>query len=964
MHTFSSKLWTYTLLLLCGGSGLASEPRTFEKDVRPILKAHCFHCHGESGVSEGSLDVRLRRWLVRGGDSGEAIVPGEPTDSLLLERVVQGDMPPEDKRLSEADISILREWIQQGATTAREEPESLDNGDYFTEEERSFWSFQPIARPPVPSIAAASIRNPIDAFIINRLRQHELELSPEADRRTLIRRLTYDLWGLPPDPQMVESFLADSDPAAYERLVDRLLASPRYGERWGRHWLDVAGYADSDGYTEADTEREFAYLYRDYVIDSFNHNLPFDRFIQEQLAGDEMGPSVAAAEELSPSRISQLAATGFLRMAPDGTASAAVDRDVAINESIADTLDIVGTSLLGLTVGCARCHDHRYDPISHADYHRFRAIFEPALDWKAWQPPKQRRRSLYTPAEREQKADIDRRLAVAEETLRKRKQEHLDRILHEELLVVPEDKRLLIKAAFEAKAAHRSPLQIALLEEYPSIASISPGSLYLYSNKRGRRADDIERVAAELETQFIERTQLERTASLPPDQQREFLSWLSATTATQNAQDRPRREAFAELVVTADSLKQFAPDRFGELKRYRDAAARCRELDANADLAKLDAEIKSIRALAPPEQFVRLLTEPPDHTPTTYLFLRGDHQQAGQACEPSELTVLKSASPTTIPHNDPQLPTTGRRLAYAKHLTNGQHPLVARVLINRVWLQHFGRGLVDSPGDFGYLGSEPTHPALLDWLATEWMQQGWDLKYMHRLILGSATYRQQSQRSEKRDRVDPENAWYARMSVRRLESEVLRDAILTVSHSMLHELHGPPVPVKEDAVGQIVLGREMLDGERKPTGDDSDFPGVSRRSVYIQVRRSRPLAVLETFDLPTVTPNCTQRSFSNVATQALMLMNSKFTTQQADLFAADLVRSNSEVAQQIAAAWQRCYTQDITPSVLDSLLAFVATQSDLFLARDNKLTAEVAHHKALASVCHALLSSNEFLYVD
>ncbi|MCA9180957.1 MAG: DUF1549 domain-containing protein, partial [Planctomycetales bacterium] len=254
--------------------GLSSERLTFEKDIRPILKAHCFRCHGEGDVTEGSLDVRLRRGLVSGGDSGQAVQPGSPQESLLLERVTSGEMPPGEQSLPEEDIALLNAWIEQGAKTARPEPESLDGGAYITEEEQEFWSFQPIERPPLPPLVDVESEQPIDWFVLARLRQAGLEFSPQAERSTLIRRATFDLWGLPPSPQMVAAFVNDEDPGAYAKLIDRLLASPHYGERWGRHWLDVAGYADSDGYTNEDTEREFAYFYRDYVIESFNANKP------------------------------------------------------------------------------------------------------------------------------------------------------------------------------------------------------------------------------------------------------------------------------------------------------------------------------------------------------------------------------------------------------------------------------------------------------------------------------------------------------------------------------------------------------------------------------------------------------------------------------------------------------------------------------------------------------------------
>lgn len=963
MHFLPTTALFATVLLL-SRQAIAADALTFEKDVRPILKAHCFHCHGESGVMEGSLDVRLRHWIVAGGDSGEAVVPGSESESLLLERVSSGDMPPGEKNLSSADIASIRQWIIDGAKTAREEPLTLDDGDYITEEERSFWAFQPITRPEVPVVKANVSDNPIDAFVLERLNREGLSFSATAARYTLLRRATFDLWGLPPEPAMVDDFINDPSPRAYEKLLDRLLASPRYGERWGRHWLDVAGYADSDGYTNQDTEREFAYFYRDYVIDSFNDDKPLDQFVREQLAGDEMADTGADPSALTPQRIAQLAATGFLRMAPDGTASGEVDRAVASNETVSETINIVTTSLLGLTVGCAKCHDHRYDPISQADYYRFRAIFEPALDPKKWKVPNQRRMSLYTPEDKQQRDAIEQQAKAAQEARSKRQQEHIDRTLYEELLVVPEEQRTALETAFKTEKSKRSAEQIALLEEYPHVGNISAGSLYLYAQQRARRATDIEKAADAHQARFVEQMRNEQLAKVPAERRDAVAALMAIEPDARTPEQQKLAAEFPGPLATAESLETLLPEGFAEVQRYREAAKICRQIDAKTELAKLQDEINAIRSSAPKENFVRVLTEPANHAPPTHLFIRGDHNQPGQQLGPSELTVLQGVSPVKIQENDPKLPTTGRRLAYARHLTNGKHPLLARVLMNRVWLHHFGRGIVDSPGDFGFLGSKPTHPELLDWLASDLMAGGWNLKRMHRMIMLSQTYQQASERSEDLDRIDPDNRLYARMSVRRLESEAIRDAMLVANGSIVNRLHGPPVPVKEDAVGQIVLGKEMLDGERKPTGKDQLGDDASRRSVYVQVRRSRPLGVLETFDLATVAPNCTSRSYSNVATQALLLMNSTFVIDQADQLAETVIRAETEVAQQISNAWERCFNTTIEYEVLNELTNFVTRQTAAFQSRDTSLTPEAAHRLAMASACQAMFSSNEFLYVD
>src|SRR4051794_4680127 len=383
---------------------------TYEQHVRPILKARCFQCHGEEGEPKAKLDLRLVGLMRRGGRSGEAIRPGSHEESLLWERIDAEEMPPGEKKLTPAERATIAGWIDQGARTSRPEPApeslSLAAGAAWTEEERTFWSFRPIGRPEPPRVRDASrVRTPIDAFLLDRLEASGLTISPEADRRTLIRRLTYDLTGLPPTPVEIDSFVDDPAPDAYERLVERLLGSPRYGERWARHWLDVAGYADSDGATAKDPERKDAYKYRDYVVRAMNADRPWDELIREQLAGDEM--LTPPYKDLAPGDVDKLVATGFLRMAPDGTSDPSVDPDTARNDVVAETIKVVSTSLLGLTVGCAQCHAHRYDPISHEDYYQFRALFEPALDPKHWRVPSARLVSLWSGADRERASVVD-----------------------------------------------------------------------------------------------------------------------------------------------------------------------------------------------------------------------------------------------------------------------------------------------------------------------------------------------------------------------------------------------------------------------------------------------------------------------------------------------------------------------------------------------------------------------------
>ncbi len=857
------------LSLLFPALAKAEEPLTYEKHVRPILKAHCFHCHGEGGELKGNLDLRLRRLIAKGGDSGEGLIPGKPGESILLQRIKDKQMPPNNKLVPEKEVAILEQWIAAGAATAAAEPEGDLTAIDITAEEKKFWSFQPIQPPALPAVKnAAQVTTPIDAFLLAKLEEKGLAFSPEADKRILIRRAYFDLLGLPPSPQEVDAFLADNSPDAYERLLDRLLDSPQYGERWGRHWLDVAGYADSDGYDESDRVRPYAYKYRDYVIRAMNADKPFDQFIIEQLAGDELVP--LPHKNLSAEQIDLLAATGFLRTPPDGTA--AVSNKVSRNAVVSETMKVVSTALLGLTVGCAECHNHRYDPILQTDYYRLRAIFEPALDVKTWRAPQARLVSLYTDADRASAAAIEAEAVVIDKQRQAKLDGYIQATLEKEIAKLPEDKREACRAAHKTPADKRTPEQQQLFKDFPSL-NVNAGTLYLYDN------------------------------------------------------------------AAAKDLEQ-------EAKRA--------------------AEVRSKK---PVEDFVGPLTEIPGQVPETQLFHRGDPDQPKQTLPPGELTILESALSAPIPAKDPSLPTTGRRLAYARHLVSGKHPLTARVLVNRVWMLHFGKGLVATPGDFGFLGERPTHPELLDWLADNFMSHGWRLKRLQKLIMTSSVYRQSSQRNPAAEAADPDNRLLARMPVRRLEAESVRDTILAVNGKLNARQFGTPIPVMEDDVGQIVVGIENKNGENRPGPIIPMLGEEYRRSVYVQVRRSRPLAMLDTFDLPTLDPNCTSRNVSTATPQSLMLMNSDFVLENAKLLAARLLlEAGSDQAAQIQLAWKLTFNRPPTAEELQAAQNFFAEQVANFSAVPTTETDPAKKPDPLVwartTFCQALFSSNEFLYVD
>jgi Protein of unknown function (DUF1553)/Protein of unknown function (DUF1549)/Planctomycete cytochrome C len=845
---------------------------TFEKHIRPILRKHCFDCHGSQGEREGKLDLRLRRFMVKGGESGPSIIPGQPKESLLIEKISEGEMPPGNTKMEKAEIELVKKWIQSGAFTARAEPEKLDEGLTITPEDREYWAFHPITKPKIPTHQPNDrVRTPIDSLLLPQMHSKGVAFSVDAEKLTYIRRATYDLTGLPPQPDEIIEFLTDSKPGAHERLIDRLLDSKHYGERWGRHWLDVAGYADSEGSNNLDSVRAYSFRYRDYVIRSFNQDKPFSQFIVEQLAGDELVKP--PYKNLTPDQIEKLVATGFLRMAADGTGSGG-EQEVKRNQVVADTIKIVSTSLLGVSVGCAQCHDHRYDPILQTDYYRMRALFEPAYDWKNWRVPNQRRVSLYTDEDRALANKINQEANVIAKVRTDKQNKYIQSELDKELKKYDEAIRGKLRKAYETPAKKRTAEQKEYFKKYPSL-NINSGNLYQYNPK-----------AAE-------------------------------------------------------------------------------------ELKKLSAQVAKIRARKKPEEFIRVLSEPGNKVPKTFLFHRGEHSQPKQEISPGGLAVTAAEGKQfTAQLNDPSIASTGRRLAYAKWLTNGKHPLVARVIVNRVWLHHFGKGIVNSPGEFGNLGGKPTHPELLDWLASEFMENGWSMKHLHRIIMKSTVYRQTSVRDSQFVKKDPGNTTYWHMPVVRLDAEVIRDSVLATSGVLNPKMYGSPVPVKEDGVGQVVIGVDKKGSANRPGANIPMNGKENRRSIYIQVRRSRPLAITRVFDAPVMKVNCDRRISSTAATQALTMMNSKFILQYASYFANRVAElSKNDTTSQIKNAWMLAYTRSATDKELEKAKLFLNKQVEYLKSSDKKTDKKkgakpAPELQAMTNLCQILLSSNEFLYVD
>lgn len=868
-------------------AGFVMAAPVFEKDVRPILKAHCFHCHGEDGEKKADLDVRLARFLVKGGKSGPALVAGKPAESHLLEVLKSGEMPKEKPKLSDQDIDTIEQWILAGAPTARPEPETLGPEHQFTEEERGWWSLQPIQRPEVPAKKDPREQNPIDAFVRVELEKQGLSFSDEADPATLARRLAYDLTGLPPG-----AVIGEGDSVTdYGSLLTELLASPHYGERWGRHWLDVAGYADSEGFNEKDTERPHAWKYRDYVIAALNRDKPYHEFVREQLAGDEiaakLGLHADSPTDEEKARYAELiTATGFLRMAPDGTQTE--NTLLSRNANIVDTMKIVSNAFYGMTIHCAECHDHRYDPITQRDYYELRAVFEPGFNPAAWRNPAQRLVSLQTKEQKAAAAAVEAEAKKIDDARLAKLEEFITEVLEKELAKRDESVREPLRKAFRTVAKDRTPEQLALLKQHPAVEKLNAGSLYLYDT----------------------------------------------TYKTKHA----------------DTLK------------------------------KMTEEAAAVRAKKPKEELVHAFGElpaKPEAIPATFLFFRGNPESPKDKVSPSDLDVLSGWREAAIPAKLAELPTSGRRLAFAEMLTDGKHPLLARVIVNRVWMHHFGTGLVKTPADFGHLGEKPSHPELLDWLASEFMAKGWSLKELHRFILSSHTWRQKSDRDAERDRIDPDNRYLSRQNKRRLEAEVLRDALLVVSGKLNPKAGGTPVPVMLTEEGQVVLGVDTMDTAGRQTGKYIPLNGEEfRRSVYVQIRRSRPLEMFATFDAPDMTtPNCEVRPVTTVSPQSLLLMNNLGMREFAQHFGERMMKEcgDASVEEQVRHAWRLVYGREPVTEEAEAAAAFLTMQTAHYTMEPAKFEKSAGPAEAnpaparvmgLAALGHALMSANEFLYLD
>jgi Protein of unknown function (DUF1553)/Protein of unknown function (DUF1549)/Planctomycete cytochrome C len=830
-----------------GKSGLGVSGN-LSRQVVELFQARCSRCHGVQKKRAG-LDLTSLEKLARGSENGPVVAAGKPAESTLWKMIESGKMPPRpNPSLADRERALVRQWIEQGAAglLAEQSPKPSTH-----------WAFVPPAAPALPPVRQVErLRTPADVFIEARLEKRQLALGPEADRNTLIRRVSFDLTGLPPTPADVEQFLADQAPGAYERMVERYLASTHYGERWGKFWLDAAGYADSNGYFSADSDRPLAYRYRDYVIRSLNQDKPYDRFVREQLAGDEMA-GYRPDRDVTPAMVDLLTATHFLRNAPDGTGESDGNPDEVRTDRysvLEGNLQVTMSCLLGITIQCARCHGHKFEPIRHEEYYRLQAIFYPVYCPDRW--------------------------------------------------VKPNDRSVLVGTRHAREAYERRTKQV---EEQIKAYRTS-----------------LESLGAPLRAQLLD----ERLQKLDPAKRDAVLKARATAAEKRTAEQKALLEAQAGLLeISEDDLA----------KRFREFAA-VRESIHQA-IAAREQDRPHLDRLA---AIVETDPQPPVH----HLLLRGQHNAPGAEVQPGVPAALcTEGNDFRIDPARPGQLSTGRRTAFARWVTSPKNPLFARVMVNRVWQHHFGVGLVATPENLGQSGALPSHPALLDYLATEFIRSGWSLKTVHRLILISAVYRQTSALRQEAFRLDPENRLLWRYPLRRLDAEAVRDSMLAVSGELDLRSGGPFVPT-----------------ERLPDGNvevDENRPDARCRSIYLQQRRTQVATLLELFDAPSIMTNCTFRNTSTVPLQSLALLNSSFALIRAQGFARRLAREvGPDPDRRIGAAFQLACGRE--PSALERAAArrFLDEQQKLYSGEK-----EVGP-RVWSDFCQMLLASNDFLYVE
>ncbi len=911
---------------------------SYVQDIRPLLEAHCVKCHsGEDAKNDLRLDTVTG--LLKGGESGDPVfIPKDPVSSQIISRVISSDphlqMPPKGERLPAAAVDLLKRWISTGAMLPGE---AAARAALEAQEEKittDHWSFQPVKRPPEPVIDDPWIGGSIDGFILKSLREKSLTPSAAADRRTLIRRLFLLMHGMPPTPEEVESFVTDPHPDAWSKRVDQVLASPHYGERWARHWLDVVRYADSNGY-ETNRERKTAWPYRDYVIDAFNKDKPYDQFIREQLAGDALGED---------------AATGFLVAGPyDIVKSPDINLSLMQREDeLADMVNTTGTAFMGLTMGCARCHNHKFDPILQKDYYSMQAVFAGVTHGER-------------PLRKTPDASAKAELAGLEATVSG---------LERELSIHRQHAEQARQAAAGGKLR---PAVNALLnvEEFAPVETTSLRFTILATNSAAPCLDELEIFddsgknialagagAIVTTSGSLGGNAFHRLEHVNDGQPGNGRSWIADTPGQGWVQvDLPAKSKMQRIVWSRDREGKYkdrlatdyrietatAPGRWTLLASSRDRVKFDPDSTADSDgwLGNLtEEEATTARrvqtGLAAARQRITQLS---GGTPAwlgvfsqpgkTHRLYRGDPLQKREVVAPGGLTVLGSLG---LSKDEPE---QRRRLRLAEWIAQPGHPLTARVMVNRLWHYIFGHGLADTPSDLGVNGARPSHPELLDWLADEFVRSGWSVKHLQRLILLSATFQQSSLPRTEAQTVDSEARLLWRFPPRRLEAEAIRDSMLAVSGALNPAAGGPGFYLME------VEEENVMHYHVKEKFTAAEF----RRMVYQTRIRQTTDGVFGSFDCPDGSQVMPRRSRSNTALQALNLFNSPFVLQQAGLLADRLLaEAGTAPEQQVETAFP----------------LFYGRPPDDF---ERRQSAALIQAEGLPAFCRALYNTSEFLFV-
>jgi hypothetical protein len=886
-------LWTaLASILLMGGSATAAPAPT--QPVLDVLARNCAECHSAklhtSGFSIASLET-----VIQGGNKhGRAVNAGHPETSPLI-KMLKGDLAPRmpmGRELAASDIAQIENWIR--ALPAANQPVAATAWR---------WPYErPVKQVPPAVSKAAWVKNPIDNFILAKLDAASLAPAPTANKRTLARRVYFDLLGVPPSPDEMNAWLADDAPDAYEKLVDKLLADPRYGERWGRHWLDLARYGETSG-LEGDGGIGNVWRYRDWVINAFNSNMPYDKFVLLQLAGGDEHSKTR--NNYQPDK-QGLVATAFLRLAP-WDRSNLVAADVRQNY-LSEVTTATASVFLGLTVGCARCHDHKYDPIPQRDFYRLQAFFQTTEPGKAIDVPFKDKEIAARAAARTK--EYQAQLASSPE------KKELD-AFEAELL-----KKLIAEKSARSKGKPVTAADLKLEVKLPksTVFTDAEKESYLDLLEDATRTGDAE-----------EKTALEAV-------EKPMLDKLTTAYAAPGSDPTAR---FASL--TLDDVRAEATAKYsGKSIFTAEEKARHGELTAKLDvyrnrLARWSTAVTGVTQVAGPPTG-------PDLAPTRIL-TRGDYRQPGEIVQAGFPSALTGNSEPAVIESDRylQFPTRGWRHTLAKWLTAPENPLTARVFVNRMWQHHFGYGIVRTPSDFGVNGDRPTHPELLDYLAVQFVESGWDIKAMHRLMLLSNTYRQSSENPAfTKNEKDPDNRLLWRFNRQRLEAEALRDSILAVSGRLSLERGGPSVfPALPADLADFARYGRTGGLMWEPAEKDED---TRRRSIYIFQRRSLPLPMLSSFDAIPFSESCDRRNVTTTPLQALSMLNGDLTNEEA-VFLARRIRNDagSELPAQIRRLFEIALGR---------------------LPDDGEMTAFSKFSGDLASLCKVILNSNEFSYVD